>query len=174
MKHKWIILLFGLLILSIASFAAARLVSGRMVQKSSAPCAGIAMLQDYLELMPDQRLAIADMDAKYRVSRPALRDRIWEARNELLGVLNDPDARKSDVLAAADNFNAAQQALQKNTIEYIFALREHLTPAQKQKLIGLMSRGICPLASQPGMGGRRGAGRGAFCGMGKCGNGFCR
>lgn len=169
MKNRWIILLSGMLILSIASFAAARLVSGRMLE-NRAPCAGLAMLQDYLELSPGQKKAMADVDAEFGASRPVLKEQVWAARGELLDVLKDPNAKKSDIIAVTENFGSAQQALQRNTIEYVFALREYLTPAQKEKLVELMSSGICSLTSQPASG-RNKADGGGFCGMGNCGNG---
>ena len=45
------------------------------------------MLQNYLELTPDQRKAMAEVDAKYAKTRPELRENLWKAGDELIAVL---------------------------------------------------------------------------------------
>ena len=113
-----------------------------------------------------QREALAGIDTEFAKQRPALRQGLWQARDELLRVLKDPDSTRADAVAAVERFGAAQQALQRNTIEYVFELRRHLAPAQREKMIGVMGQGMCALTCGPGMGrGCGGQGRGS-CGFG--------
>jgi Spy/CpxP family protein refolding chaperone len=93
---------------------------------------------------------------------------VWQTRDELIAVLEDPKSTREQALDRAKRFCAAQQALQLNTVEYMVELRGHLTPAQKTKLAGMVGRGMCALTGGPcrrGMGGEMGGPRGGgFCG----------
>ena len=163
MKRGWLLLIGAFLVLGVASYATARYLSRGPVYPK--PCPGMAMLQDYLELTPAQHEALAGIDTAFGKERPALRQELWQARDELLRVLREPDSTRTNVVAAVKRFSAAQQALQMDTVEYVFELRRHLTPAQREKMIGVMGQGMCALTCGPGMGkGCAGQGRGA-CGF---------
>ncbi len=153
MRKRWLILIAVLLAMGIASYAAARLAT-RPAGPQGAPCPGFAVLQDYLQLTPNQRLALAEVDAKYADSRPRLRDKFREARDELVAVLHDPNSTEDQAIAAVKRFGEAQQAMQLNTVSYTFELRKHLTKEQKEKMFGLIDRGMCgrSCGGGPGMG----------------------
>ena len=159
MKKGWLILIAVLLALGAASYAAARLIQGERPARGPAP-PGFCMLQNYLELTPDQRKAMAEVDAKYAKTRPELRDKLWEAGDELVTVLHNPDSTLGEAEAAAKNFGAAQGEMQLNTIRYTYELRKHLTSAQREKLISTMGRGMGALAGGPPPGRGRGRGMG--------------
>jgi len=165
MRKRWAILIGISLVLAGSSFSATRLLSqARPRPLQSEP--GLAMLQDYLGLSPEQRGALADVDARYATARPALRDAVWHARDELMNALRDPDSTDEQVISALRQFGRAREEMAINTIGYILQVRRHLTAAQRSKLIGVMDRGICGITVGPGLG--RGCGRpgGGACGLG--------
>jgi hypothetical protein len=165
MRRTWILLLVVLLGLALASFAAVRKLSQ---PAPPAAATGIGVLHDYLGLSAEQKKAVADINSRTIASRLRLRDDVWQARDDLVRVLADPSSTAPQGLAAARRFGAAQQAMQVNTIEYIFELRKHLDSKQKAKLAGLMNRGMCGMGCGPGAG----MGKGAGGGRGQCGLGM--
>ena len=159
MKKGLLILIAVLLVLGAASYATVRLIRAERHPRGPVPH-GFGMLQSHLELTPDQRKAMAEVDAKYAKTRPALREKLWEAGDDLMAVLHDPDSTLQQAEAAAKTFAAAQQDMQLNTIRYTYELRKHLTPAQREKLISTMGRGMGALAGGPPPGRGRGRGMG--------------
>ena len=151
MKRRWLVLVAILLAMGAASYAATRLIN-RPPRVPGAPCPGFAALQDYLDLTLDQRKALAEIDAQYAESRPLLRERFRQARDDLIAVLRDPNSTQGQATAAVKRFGAAQQAMQLNTVSYTFELRKHLTKAQKERMVGLMGRGMCAKSCGPGAG----------------------
>lgn len=159
MKRGWLMLAMLFLLTAVGSFAAVKLVGTKPVP-GSCPAPGFAVLQDYLELTEEQRLALAAVDESFARERAELRERFVQARERLVEVLRDPDSTVDDALEAARIFGEAQQAMQTNTIRYTYELRKHLTPAQRERMVGTVCRGICAVTGGPcgvrGMG-RRGA-----------------
>lgn len=170
MRKGLLVVIGALVVLGVGSFAATRLAVRGLCSGTKAPVA-FAVLQDYLELTPQQRTALQEADADYASVRPALRDAVIEARDGLLKVLEDPKSDREATVSAAKRFCRAQEALQLNTVEYMVELREHLDASQKKKLAGLMGRGMCALTGGPcpgGMGLGRGRGMGGGQGAGLC------
>lgn len=163
-RQSWIWLVVVFVALAAGSYAATRLVQNTRQPQTPPAAPGFAVLQDYLQLTPDQRQALAAVDQRYAAVRPELRDRLWEARDNLLNVMGDPNSTSQQAVAAAKKFGAAQQAMQLNTIEYTYQMRKHLTPAQREKLVSTMGRGMCAMTCGPGSG----------RGMGGRGNGPCQ
>lgn len=164
MKKGWLIFIGLLILLGIASYATTRAIREPGSPSNNSP-QGFTMLQDYLGLTPQQRQKISDTDAEYADTRARLRDDVWQARDELRRILSNPDSTSREAVVAAEKLGEAQQQLQVNTIEYTYELRQHLTPAQREKLVSMMDRGICALAGGPGMG------KGCGMGKGECGPG---
>lgn len=166
----------GLLVLVAAvAYGATKLVVRRTVATPPA-CPAFDVLQDYLGLTSEQRQKLAEVDARYATVRPQLRNRVWETRDELIATLQDPNSTRAQAVERARQFCAAQQAMQINTVEYMVELRERLTPPQREKLAGLIGRGMCALTGGPcgpGMGRGRGAGMGLGMGGRGRGNGCC-
>mgnify|MGYP005841566115 CR=1 FL=1 len=167
MKRSWIFLVALFLLMAAASYAAARLISSRHPRAPEA-APGFALLQDYLGVTDEQKRALADIDGKFARQRPELRDRMFEARANLVTVLQNPDSTVDQALRAAREFGEAQQAMQANTILYTYELRKHLTPQQREKMVRTMGRGICAMTGGPGMGrGMGGRGKGPCADRGK-------
>jgi|GEM_PF-1221327 len=176
------LVLVGLLVLMAAVAYGATRLAVRSARVQPPTCQALATLEDYLAVTPDQREVMSGIDAKYAAIRPGLRDRVWQTRDELIATLKDPSSTREQAVEKAKEFSEAQEAMQTNTVEYVMELRQHLTPAQKQKLTGLLGRGMCALTGGqcrrgmgtgmgPGMGGGMGPGMGA--GIGGRGRGYC-
>lgn len=167
MKRGWLLLAAGILIMGVGSFAAVRGLVGT-AQGPQGCCAAWDALYNYLQLDAGQRQAIARVDADALARRAALRERLWQARDRLVAVLKNPESDISDGREAVRAFGEAQQALQSDTVEHVYAIRKHLTPEQRAKLSGMLGRGICGVVcgQGPGRGGWKGGGRGR-CGFGQ-------
>lgn len=166
MKISWILLIVLSLLLAAASYGAARMICGSQCDiESAAP--GFALLQDYLEMTPDQRQAISQVDAGIAEERLALREQMLDARDHLVDVINDPESTVDDALSAVHTFGDAQREMQANTVRYTYELRQHLTPPQREKMVRTMGRGVCGMTGGPGRGrGMGGRGRGPCSGDG--------
>ena len=170
MRKRWLAVVGLLILVAAVSYGATRLAVRNARVQPPAPAA-FAALQDYLEVTPDQQKQLAGVNEQYGAVRPELRDRVWQTRDELIAVMEDPKSTREQAVEKAKQFCSAQEAMQVNTVEYMIELRQHLTPAQKQKLGGLVGRGMCALT-----GGQcpRGMGvGGSMGGPGGGGNGFC-
>lgn len=152
MKRRWLLAVLLAAVLGIGAYAATRFVQADQPQ-ADPRCPCFAMLQQYLGLTAAQRDATAGIDERYGRERPVLRQELWDARDNLLSVLQDSNSTQQQAVAAAKQFGAAQQALQLNTISYAFELRKHLTPQQRAKMHGLLGRGMCAATCGAGLGG---------------------
>jgi len=168
MRKRWIVLISVLAILAGTSYGASRLLSqGRPSVLRCEP--GLAMLQTYLSLTPDQRSDIAGVDERFAETRRVLRQQVWDSRDRFLAAIRDPGSGDEEIIAALREFVRAREEMAVNTISYILEVRRHLTPAQKEKVANLVDRGVCGLTMGPGAGagcGRRGGGA---CGLGMLG-----
>lgn len=169
MRKSWLFLAALFIVLAAVSYATAKLVYAvqNRVDRSAPP--GLSVLQDYLQLTDAQRESLAQVDARFASTRPELRANLETARDKLLSVMRDPNSTRDEAVRAAREFGAAQQAMQLNTIEYTYELRKHLTPAQRNKLVATMGRGMCAVTCGPGGGrgmGGPGIGRGRMSGPG--------
>lgn len=159
MKKGWIMLAALLVVLSAASFTAARLLSaGSEVSGQPEPLLGV--LPDYLDLTPEQRQHLDSVNADYASQRRIIRQRMWDARDRFAAVMRNPDSTREQALAAMERFGAAREDMAANTLEYVFEVRRVLTPEQRSKLAEVMDRGVCALSCGPGggCGGPMGAG----------------
>ncbi len=157
MIAKWFTFILMLVLLAVGSYGAARFVSSR---SNSTDEPGIMAVQDYLNLTAEQRRVVADLTQEFAASRPVLRQQVWQARDRFVALMRDPRADKNDVLLALHELSRAREEMAKNTVEYLLALRDCLTPAQQDKLTALVERGMCSLDEACGRPG------GGACGLG--------
>ncbi|MGC8863849.1 MAG: Spy/CpxP family protein refolding chaperone [Armatimonadota bacterium] len=166
MKKGWLVLIALLAVLAGTSYGASRL----LLQVRAGVLAGepgLAMLQSYVGLTPDQRSRLADIDMQFARTRSVLRQRVWDARDRFLAAVRDPESSDEEIAAALRRFVRAREEMAVNTISYIVEVRRYLTPAQRDKLISVVERGVCG----PCMGSDAGCDRpgGGACGMGALG-----
>jgi len=126
---------------------------------------GLVLLRSYLELTPAQQREIARIESSYEQQRPKLRQDVWDARDELAAVLRDPEVDESKAIAALRKLSRSREEMAVNTIKYLFEVRDHLTPRQREKLADVADCGMCGPTGGPGMGRDRGGGG---CGLGRC------
>jgi Spy/CpxP family protein refolding chaperone len=168
MRKRWIVLIAVLAILAGTSYGASRLLSqGRPPVLEGEP--GLAMLQTYLALTPDQRSELEAVDARFAQSRPVIRQRVWDARDRFVAAIRDSNPNEKEIVAALRRFVRAREEMAVNTISYILEVRKHLTPAQQEKLTSLVDRGVCRLTMGPGAGAGCGRQGGGACGLGLLG-----
>jgi len=151
------------LVLAAASYAATTYIVGRRACTAVAPA--FSLLHDYLGLSDAQRGATSELVHRYSAQRETLRDRMLASRDHLIATLRDPKSTRNDALEAVRDFGEAQRALQVNTVEYTYALRDHLTPAQREKMTNVLDRGICALTCGPSAGRRWSGSPRGTCGM---------
>lgn len=164
MSKNTLVLIGVLVVLGVGSFAATRLAVQGPCSLTGTPAA-FAALQDYLELTPAQRTAMRATDRHFAETRPKLKSDVIESRDALLRTIQDTQSSREQTLEATRRFCRAQEAMQVNTVEYMVALRGHLTKAQKEKLGGFVERGMCALTG----GVCHGRGHGLGLGRGKGG-----
>ncbi|MGQ9456189.1 MAG: Spy/CpxP family protein refolding chaperone [Armatimonadota bacterium] len=184
---RWILFISVLVVLTVSAYAATKLIvwnqSHARFDQGTATLdiqrdivnrfegtrfePGIAVLHDYLALTPAQRRAIGVASSELVKSRRTLRQRVWEARDNFVALMRDPNASKDDLLAALHQLTVARENMARNTVSYLFELRSYLTPAQRSRLAELVERGMCSL---DGVSGTCGAPGGGACGLGILGN----
>jgi Spy/CpxP family protein refolding chaperone len=176
MRRARILLILVPFALGFGSYAAVNAVTSRNAPPACS-MTGIGMLNDYLSLTPSQRQKVSVSTATAAKVRNDLREEVWKSRNELVKVLADPESTSKDGVAAVRRFGKAQQAMQENTIRYVYELRKHLDDGQKARLARLLDRGMCGIGCGAGSGAGTGRGRGQ-CGLGMgfgaCGGGRVR
>ncbi len=150
MKSRTLLLIILIVLLGVGSFAATRFVVNRNYE-SHLGC-NCDELCSYLKLDNRQIQSVSGIVNNYITKRVELRYKLWQTRSELLELLNNPDTNDQEVMAALDRFRDAQYELQRNTISYILGIRKHLTSEQREKLVGMLRRGLCALTSGPGGG----------------------
>lgn len=130
------------------------------------PGHGLERLAARLELNEEQTKAVADLHAKQRERNLALRTDLMRLRHELEGEMlkDQPDAKA--VKSLAGKIGELRTAMQQNRLETRLAVRQQLTPEQRDRMLLMGERdGRDGRGGRGGCGdcdghGRRGAGRG--------------
>ena len=85
-----------------------------------------------LRLNADQEKQIAALEAAYAVQRRALEAEMRAANAELAAAIREEHGYGARVTAAVERFHGAMGRLQTVMIQHVFAMREVLTPAQRE------------------------------------------
>ncbi|MBT9447569.1 MAG: periplasmic heavy metal sensor [Hyphomonadaceae bacterium] len=85
-----------------------------------------------LHLTPAQTRQIENLESAFRVRREALEMEMRAANAELASAIRDEHGYGSRVSAAVGRFHHAMGQLQTEMIQHVFAMREVLTPDQKE------------------------------------------
>ena len=122
-----------LLTLVLSSLAAALGVWGGvhyvLARPSQAPALH-EMLHRELELTPDQQRRIDGLEREHDARRRALEGEMRAANLDLARAYEETHAYSPEVQAAIDRFHRAMDALQKETIIHVIAMRQVLRPDQ--------------------------------------------
>ena len=85
-----------------------------------------------LRLNADQEQRIAVLEADYAVKRRALEAEMRAANADLAAAIREEHGYGRRVTAAVERFHGAMGRLQTVMIQHVFAMREVLTPAQRE------------------------------------------
>lgn len=89
-----------------------------------------AVLHKKLKLTPQQHGKIDAIEARYAVRRKALEFEMRAANARLAEAIEEEHGYGPKVTAAIDHSHMVMGALQKETLEHLFAMREVLNPEQ--------------------------------------------
>lgn len=89
-----------------------------------------AILHEKLRLTAEQQARIAGLERDHAAKREALEAEMRAANAELAQAYQESHAYTPKVEAAIDRFHRAMDALQKETMLHVLAMRQVLTPAQ--------------------------------------------
>lgn len=90
------------------------------------------VIHNELRLTPDQLGRIEGLEADFRTRRQALELDMRAANAELASAIREEHGYGPRVTNAVERFHHAMGELQTETIRHVFAMREVLTPEQKE------------------------------------------
>jgi hypothetical protein len=88
------------------------------------------LLHDQLQLTADQQQRLDGLERDHAVRRQALEAEMRAANAELAGAYQKSHAYTPQIQAAIDRFHRASDALQKETMLHVIAMRQILAPGQ--------------------------------------------
>jgi Spy/CpxP family protein refolding chaperone len=103
-----------------------------------------AWMHEQLSLTPAQHDALEPVETAFEKERLDLRNEISAAGRALADAVRQGKAESPEVEAALKRLNAAQAELQRATLDHFFAMKEHLDPAQAEKLLQWTHDSILP------------------------------
>jgi Spy/CpxP family protein refolding chaperone len=92
-------------------------------------------MHDQLAITPAQHEALAPVEKAFEEERSKLRAEITSAGKELADAVRQGKTGSPEIDAALARLNAAQAKLQRATLDHFFAMKDHLDPAQAEKLL---------------------------------------
>nr|WP_265594810.1 periplasmic heavy metal sensor [Haloferula sp. BvORR071] len=92
-------------------------------------------MHEQLAITPAQHDALEPLEEAFERDRERLRQEIAVAGRELANAVREGKSSSSGVDAALARLNAAQAKLQRATLDHFFAMKDHLDPAQAEKLL---------------------------------------
>jgi len=127
------------------------------------------MMVAHLELTDDQKASIEKIHADAQAQRLQTRKEMMRLRNELEGELMKDDANEKTVLDLAGKIGDLRTAQQKNGLSNRLAVRQQLTPEQRDKMLMMHAGGKHGGGRGHGRHGNEGFGRGHGRGCGSRG-----
>ena len=120
-------------VLAALAGAAGTWISASLVFNRNEPPSLHEIVHNELELSPAQVVRVDAIEGRFAERRPALEADVRAANLELARAIEQSDGDGPQVQAAVDHFHVAMGALQKETLEHIFAMRAVLRPDQTDK-----------------------------------------
>jgi len=99
-------------------------------------------MSQLLELSPEQEAAIGKVDPNFRHEAKALAAKLDAAQDRLAELLEAAGAARETTMAQVETMMLAHNALERRVAEHIMEVREHLSPQQRMKLMGLMAERV--------------------------------
>lgn len=123
---------FTTILIALVAGLVGALVGARMVDRAPVPPLHSLVHHD-LDLSSAQRARVDVLERDYAARRQALEAEMRAANADLASAIREERGYGPKVTAAVDRFHGAMGRLQKATIEYVFAMRAVLTPAQAER-----------------------------------------
>jgi hypothetical protein len=145
--NRWHIRLLGALGTVLLAGVTAYFVS-RSVQRPQASAAARDDLHHWmherLALTSAQHEALDPIEKAFEGERVRLGAELGVAGRELADAVRQGKSGAPEIDSALIRLNAAQAALQRATLEHFFAMKEHLDPAQAEKLLQWIHDSLLP------------------------------
>lgn len=90
-------------------------------------------MHQQLDISPAQHTTLDTLESSYEAGRVHLRQVIRQLGSELAAGIRD-SASDAVIMAAQEKLHAAQGELQQATLRHFIEMKQHLTPAQAEKL----------------------------------------
>lgn len=100
------------------------------------------MVHEELTLTPEQNDALHTLEAAFAERRTVLENEMRKANAELATAIRASETAGPEVEAAVNHFHNAMGALQTETIDHVFAMRQVLTPDQRVKFDERIGRAL--------------------------------
>lgn len=101
-------------------------------------------MHEQLKLTAAQHDALDPIEKAFEKERARLRTEIAGAGRELANAVRQGKSGSPEIDTALIRLNAAQAALQRATLDHFFAMKDHLEPAQAEKLLQWTHDSILP------------------------------
>jgi nickel and cobalt resistance protein CnrR len=101
-------------------------------------------MHEQLKLTSAQHDALDPIEKAFEKERARLRSEIARAGRDLADAVRQGKSGSPEIEAALTRLNAAQAALQRATLDHFFAMKDHLEPAQAEKLLQWTHDSILP------------------------------
>ncbi len=95
-----------------------------------------------LSLTPDQRQAVAAAQKQFLARKQESCGILCAKRAQMIQLLKQPEPDQPALLQLAEEIGQEQTALEKATLEHLLAVRQHLDPAQSERLMNLVSEDL--------------------------------
>ena len=135
---------------------------------------GQRCMQNWLDFTGEQEKAVLQSDPHFDTEAAELSLTFIQERQQLAHLLDTPISSNDQVMVQVEKVIGANHDLIKRVVEYILAVRGHLSPVQSQQLMRFCSDTIRGMGARGhlGGGGGYGQGRGSGHGPGSSGQGL--
>ncbi|HOB74331.1 MAG TPA: periplasmic heavy metal sensor [Phycisphaerae bacterium] len=98
-------------------------------------------LLNWLGASPSQREALRRQGGGFAAELRQLKADLAARRSEYIAALERADASNEEIMARLEAVLAANNELERRVAHYLLSVREHLTPEQQRRLLGLCAEG---------------------------------
>lgn len=99
-------------------------------------------LHSELDLTPEQARKIEELERAFSGRRRALELEMRAANAELAAAMRDEHAYGPRVTTAVERFHDAMGQLQSETLQHVFAMRQVMTPDQRQRFDNIVATAL--------------------------------
>ena len=94
---------------------------------------------DKLPMMPEQRQAVSAVKEQFMAQKSESCRLLCGKRAQVIQMLKQPDPDRAALVGLAEEIGQEQTRLEKATLDYLLAVNRQLEPAQRERLMALVS-----------------------------------